>query len=438
MTNTPAEPDPPGEPLAAPAEPEAAQPLDPATAAEVELYAQCVYCFDHQFPPQSPRAVAVAFALSAVLFVAAALLQGPQLAVVLLLVVFVHELGHYAAMKAFGYRNVKLLFIPFFGGVVVGEKVPAPAWQQLVMILLGPLPGLVLAVGLFVASRPAPGSWLESLVYALLGVNALNLLPLVPLDGGRVVEILLFARHPVLTVAFRVLAILGLVALAWALASPLLLVLAALVAVGIPAAYRFGVASREFRRTHAGESLAPTLDGLDDASKWALFGWARSAAPRERNPWKLAAVMKRMYAEGVTGCHAGWLTTVLAGGAYLGGFAVVALFFGLVLTYAPAADVAAGREAIAPHLDRVEEAGRSGRPDEQVLALDELGKAWATLRIPVRARLDDEFGPSDDWPTHRGVGYWYLRMYEFGGSPPHVTVNGASVVILPVVHPGRP
>jgi Zn-dependent protease len=331
-----------------PAEPQAAEPPDPATAAEYDLFAQCAYCFDHPPPPQSPRAVAIAFALSAVLFVAAAFLQSPQLAVVLLVVVFVHELGHYAAMKWFGYRNVKLLFIPFFGGVVVGEKVPAPAWQQLVMILLGPLPGIALAVGLFAALRPTPASWLETLVFGLLGMNALNLLPLVPLDGGRVVEILLFARHPVLTVAFRVLAIVGLAGLAWALSAWVLLLPAALVAVGIPAAYRFGVVARDFRRVHADDTLAPTLDAVDDASKWALFGWARTAAPRERNPWKLAAVMKRMYAEGVAGCHAGWGTSALAGLAYLGGFALTALFFVLVITYAPDSDVAAGRSGSAP------------------------------------------------------------------------------------------
>lgn len=424
--SSPAAPDP-------PAVPEAVEPPDPATAAEYELFAQCVYCFDHQPPPQSPRAVAIAFALSAVLFVGAAFLQSPQLAVVLLLVIFVHELGHYAAMKAFGYRNVKLLFIPFFGGVVIGEKVPAPAWQQLVMILLGPLPGILLAVGLFVALRPTPESWLETLVFGLLGVNALNLLPLVPLDGGRVVEILLFARHPVLTVAFRVLAILGLVGLTWALSAWILLLPAALVAVGIPAAYRFGVVARDFRRIHAGDNLAPTLDGLDDTSKWALYGWARSAAPREQNPWKLAAVMKRMYAEGVAGCHAGWGTMILAGLAYLGGFALTFLFFVLAITYAPAEDVAAGREVIAPHLDRVEELGRAGQRADEVAALEELGKAWAKIRPPVRQRLLDEFGPTAEWPRHRITVYFYLWVYGDATKPPQVTLDGENIVVTPVV-----
>jgi Zn-dependent protease len=428
--NTPADPAP-----DTPAEPEAVEPPDPATAAEVELFAQCVYCFDHQPPPQSPRAVAIAFVLSAALFVGAAFLQSPQLAVVLLLVIFIHELGHYAAMKWFGYRNVKLLFIPFFGGVVIGEKVPAPAWQQLVMLLLGPLPGIALAVGLFAALRPTPESWLETLVFGLLGVNALNLLPLVPLDGGRVVEILLFARHPVLTIAFRVLAVLGLVGLTWALSAWILLLPAALVALGIPAAYRFGVVARDFRRVHAGESLAPTLDDLDHDSKWAMFGWARTAAPRERNPWKLAAVMKRMYAEGVPGCHAGWGTMILAGLAYLGGFALTFLFFVLVITYAPAEDVTAGRDAIAPHLDRVEELNRAGHREDQVTALEELGAAWVKIRPPVRERLMEEFGPIAEWPRHRVTVYSYLWFYGVGNLPPQVTIVENGIMVTP---PGVP
>jgi len=58
---------------------------------------------------------------------------------ILLLVIVFHELGHYIGMWIFGYRDLRMFFIPFFGAAVSGVKYGVPVWQQATVLLLGPL-----------------------------------------------------------------------------------------------------------------------------------------------------------------------------------------------------------------------------------------------------------------------------------------------------------
>lgn len=64
----------------------------------------------------------------------------------LVIVLVVHELGHYAAMRAFGYRDTKMFFIPFLGAAVSGRHDDASGTQRAVVALAGPLPGIVLGM----------------------------------------------------------------------------------------------------------------------------------------------------------------------------------------------------------------------------------------------------------------------------------------------------
>ena len=104
----------------------------------------------------------------------------------------------------------------------------------------------------------------------LLGVNAFNLLPLVPLDGGRLFELVLFGRHPVLESGFRACGVAGLGALALWMHDLVLGVLAVLVAVG-------GLVARRFRRVRESlrEAVSPDVPP-------AAFARGRGGALRGR------------------------------------------------------------------------------------------------------------------------------------------------------------
>jgi len=92
-------------------------------------------------------------------------------------VLFFHEAGHWLGMRLFGYRNVRMFFIPFFGAAVSGTKHAAPAWQQAVVLLLGPLPGIAIGLALQAIFAPDIDSRLGKLVFTLVILNGINLAP---------------------------------------------------------------------------------------------------------------------------------------------------------------------------------------------------------------------------------------------------------------------
>lgn len=119
-------------------------------------------------------------------------------------ILILHEFGHWLPMKLFGYKNVTMFFIPGFGAAVSGTKHHAPAWQELIVLLGGPLPGMfaglaVLVFGYF--NREVPDLALNAAALAV-AINAFNLLPILPLDGGRILDLLVFKEVPTLRILF--------------------------------------------------------------------------------------------------------------------------------------------------------------------------------------------------------------------------------------------
>lgn len=118
----------------------------------------------------------------------------------LLVILVIHELGHYYAMKFFGYQDTSIFFIPFFGAAAKGEKEHLRPFEEYVILLAGPLPGILIGIGIFIATLYNPElrseTWLQQLALFFLIINYFNLLPIYPLDGGRVVQSLLFTHYP--------------------------------------------------------------------------------------------------------------------------------------------------------------------------------------------------------------------------------------------------
>lgn len=188
--------------------------------------------------PVPRRVQAGLFGLSTLLFLlAGGWFWGLRFAVVLFIAVFIHELGHYLAMRAFGYRNVQMLALPLVGGVTIGHEAKPDAAQRAWMSLMGPLPGILIGWAivvflLFAAAgdgslingllKLASGgggadSWLWLAAFIFLFLNYLNVLPVPPLDGAHVVQALLPTGSARLTAVFIVVAaVVGAVVALWA------------------------------------------------------------------------------------------------------------------------------------------------------------------------------------------------------------------------------
>src|SRR6516162_6955903 len=92
-------------------------------------------------------------------------------------VIFFHELGHYIGMRLFNYQDVKMFFIPFFGAAVAGRSRSVHGYGEAIVILLGPLPGIILGGILGIVGTINGSELLRSAAVLLLFINGFNLLP---------------------------------------------------------------------------------------------------------------------------------------------------------------------------------------------------------------------------------------------------------------------
>jgi Zn-dependent protease len=128
-------------------------------------------------------------------------------------VLLFHEGGHWLMMRVFKYRNVRMFFIPLFGAAVTGHHWNVPGWKKALVYLAGPLPGILVGLGLGIASIVYHNPWMNKAALLLLLLNGMNLLPILPMDGGRVLQDTIFCRNRWLEAVFRFLAIGGLLLL---------------------------------------------------------------------------------------------------------------------------------------------------------------------------------------------------------------------------------
>jgi Zn-dependent protease len=119
-------------------------------------------------------------------------------------VLFFHEAGHALAMRALGYADVRVFFIPFLGAAATGDQAGVAAWRRGVVLLAGPLPGLLCGSAMLLTYPPS--AWARSVAVMLVVINGLNLLPLHPLDGGRLVALLTSWRPSLLDPLLRAVA----------------------------------------------------------------------------------------------------------------------------------------------------------------------------------------------------------------------------------------
>ncbi|MCZ8516396.1 site-2 protease family protein [Paenibacillus filicis] len=107
-------------------------------------------------------------------------------AVGVVLLLLVHELGHVLAAKRKGLPVTAPVFIPFLGALITMKRNPRDAVTEAYMAYGGPLLGSIGAGVVLIAAYYTDHPLLYSLAYAGCFLNLINLLPIHPLDGGRI------------------------------------------------------------------------------------------------------------------------------------------------------------------------------------------------------------------------------------------------------------
>jgi Zn-dependent protease len=112
----------------------------------------------------------------------------------LIALLFVHEMGHVVEAKRQGLPVSVPVFIPFMGALIAMKQMPHNAWREARLAIAGPLLGSAGALLLYLLGFVYDSQQLKALAFLGFLINLFNLLPVVPLDGGRITA----ALHPAL------------------------------------------------------------------------------------------------------------------------------------------------------------------------------------------------------------------------------------------------
>jgi len=113
------------------------------------------------------------------------LFWGWQFAAGFVVLIFIHEMGHVIALRREGIKASAPMFIPFMGAAITAKSLGDNALAEARVGLAGPILGSIGATAVAVAGALLHSDMLLALAYLGFLVNLFNLLPVVPLDGGR-------------------------------------------------------------------------------------------------------------------------------------------------------------------------------------------------------------------------------------------------------------
>jgi Zn-dependent protease len=102
------------------------------------------------------------------------------------LLILVHEMGHVIANRYYGLSASPPIFIPFVGAVINLRQRPQNAKVEAIVGIAGPVAGTIGAIICYILYLQTGAPFLGIAAYAGFLMNLFNLLPIPPLDGGRV------------------------------------------------------------------------------------------------------------------------------------------------------------------------------------------------------------------------------------------------------------
>jgi Zn-dependent protease len=210
--------------------------------------------------------------LSMVVSIAAyAWIWGLPFAVGFVLLILVHELGHVLELRRQGVPASAPLFIPFLGAVIGMKELPDDAWKEARVALAGPILGSVGAAACWIAAEATGSELLMGLAFVGFFLNLFNLIPIVPLDGGRAAA----ALHPAVWF-LGLLLMIGLVVLN---PNPLLLIIVVLGGLDLWNRWRHRGEAGDYYRLSVGQRVTV---GVVYLGLVVVLGLAMSATYVER------------------------------------------------------------------------------------------------------------------------------------------------------------
>jgi Zn-dependent protease len=114
-----------------------------------------------------------------------ATIWGFQFAVGFVILLLVHEMGHVIQLRREGIKASAPMFIPFLGALITSKSLGDNAAAEARVGLAGPVLGSIGAAACIVVWHATGNDLFRALAFTGFFLNLFNLLPVVPLDGGR-------------------------------------------------------------------------------------------------------------------------------------------------------------------------------------------------------------------------------------------------------------
>jgi Zn-dependent protease len=200
-----------------------------------------------------------------------------QFAAVILTAIFIHESGHVWAMRRCGIATKGIYFLPFLGAAAIVEGNLKSRSVEVYVAMWGPVVGMLLAAAVGAAYCIWPYPLIAAIASWIAMMNLFNLMPINPLDGGRVLKSLMFSIHQALGLLFMLAGSVACIVLAYRMNLGLFAFLAI---IGLLDFFFAGVRQTElYQRWAAGEEAEARaiLIGCQAAVGQAQDDWIRGA-----------------------------------------------------------------------------------------------------------------------------------------------------------------
>lgn len=175
--------------------------------------------------------------------VAYAFVFGWQYAAGFVGLIFCHEIGHYIAARQRGLDVGAPTFIPFVGAWIQLKEQPVDSETEAYIGFAGPFIGTLSALACYFIARQMDSSLLLALSYSGFFLNLFNLIPISPLDGGRITQII--------SPRMWLLGVPVLIGLFWFRPSPMLIMIAILAGPQLLKAWKYDPNDPENARYYA-------------------------------------------------------------------------------------------------------------------------------------------------------------------------------------------
>jgi len=117
-------------------------------------------------------------------------------------VILIHEIGHFLAMRFFKYNDLAIFFVPLIGAFTSGQKNTISQKQDVIILLSGPIPGIIIGLIFYYYGLQESNEFLLRVSNIFIFLNLFNLIPIMPLDGGRIIKSMFFENKEIIRKIF--------------------------------------------------------------------------------------------------------------------------------------------------------------------------------------------------------------------------------------------